>query len=86
MKTAAVTPTIAEAGAGAVGRYLWRICALLFFATTFNYIDRQVLGVLAPELQRAFGWSEIQYSNIINAFQAAREADFGFIGEVPLRN
>jgi hypothetical protein len=45
-----------------------------------------VLGVLAPELQRAFGWSEIQYSNIINAFQAAREADFGFIGEVPLRN
>jgi ACS family hexuronate transporter-like MFS transporter len=51
--------------------YRWRICALLFFATTFNYVDRQVLGVLAPELQRVIGWNEIQYSNIINAFQAA---------------
>jgi ACS family hexuronate transporter-like MFS transporter len=71
MKTAPVTPGILEAAAVAVGRYRWRICALLFFATTFNYIDRQVLGVLAPELQRAFGWNEIQYSNIINAFQAA---------------
>lgn len=54
-----------------MGRYRWRICALLFFATTINYVDRQVLGVLAPELQRVIGWNEIQYSNIINAFQAA---------------
>ena len=51
--------------------YRWRICALLFFATTINYIDRQVLGVLAPELQRVIGWNEIQYSNIVNAFQGA---------------
>jgi len=45
--------------------------ALVFTAATVNYVDRQVLGVLAPELQRAIGWNEIQYSNIINAFQAA---------------
>lgn len=59
---AAVTP---------VGRYRWRICALLLAATTLNYIDRQVLGVLAPELQRIFAWSEVDYGYIVTAFQAA---------------
>lgn len=54
-----------------IGRYRWRICALCFFATTINYVDRQVLGVLAPELQRVIGWNEIEYSNLVNAFQAA---------------
>jgi ACS family hexuronate transporter-like MFS transporter len=53
------------------GRYRWRICALLFAATTLNYIDRQVLGVLAPDLTQRFGWSEVDYSNIVTAFQAA---------------
>jgi ACS family hexuronate transporter-like MFS transporter len=61
----------APAAAIAVTSYRWRICALLFFATTVNYIDRQVLGVLAPELQRVIGWNEIQYGNIVAAFQAA---------------
>lgn len=70
METASVTQKIFHTAGTGVGRYRWRICALLFFATTFNYIDRQVLGVLAPELQRAIGWNEIQYSNIIDAFQA----------------
>jgi MFS transporter, ACS family, hexuronate transporter len=54
-----------------VGRYRWRICALLFFATTINYLDRQVLGVLAPDLQQRIGWNEIQYGYIVTAFQAA---------------
>lgn len=65
-----IEATVAQA-AEQVGRYRWRICALLFLATTINYIDRQVIGVLAPELQRVIGWNEIEYSNIINAFQAA---------------
>ena len=56
---------------GPMSRYRWRICALLFAATTLNYIDRQVLGVLAPELTRIFGWSEIDYSRIVTSFQAA---------------
>lgn len=56
---------------GPVGRYRWRICALLFFATTINYLDRQVLGVLAPELQRIIGWSEIDYGYIVASFQIA---------------
>ena len=49
----------------------WRICALLFFATTINYIDRQVFSLLAPDLQRSIGWTESQYGYIITAFQAA---------------
>jgi ACS family hexuronate transporter-like MFS transporter len=55
----------------AIGRYRWRIVVLLFFATTINYIDRQVLGILAPELQKLFGWDEADYGYIIMAFQAA---------------
>jgi MFS transporter, ACS family, hexuronate transporter len=51
--------------------YRWRICALLFFATTINYVDRQVLGVLAPYLQSVIGWNEIQYGYIVTSFQAA---------------
>lgn len=51
--------------------YRWRICALLFFATTINYIDRQVLGVLAPYLQPIIGWNELQYGYIVTSFQAA---------------
>jgi ACS family hexuronate transporter-like MFS transporter len=53
------------------GRFRWTICALLFFATTINYIDRQVLGILAPDLQRIIGWSESEYGYIVTAFQTA---------------
>ncbi len=53
------------------GHYRWVICSLLFFATTINYIDRQVLGILAPLLQTEIGWNEIQYGYIVTAFQAA---------------
>ncbi|CAD7730298.1 Sialic acid transporter NanT [Xanthomonas hydrangeae] len=49
----------------------WRVCALLLAATTINYVDRQVLGVLAPFLQTQIGWNEIQYGYIVTAFQAA---------------
>lgn len=54
-----------------VGHYRWIICALLFFATTINYVDRQVFSILAPDLQKSFGWTETEYSNIVMAFQAA---------------
>ena len=56
-----------------IGRYRWVICALLFFATTVNYVDRQVLGILAKDLQKpnAIGWTEIDYGNIVAAFSAA---------------
>jgi ACS family hexuronate transporter-like MFS transporter len=54
-----------------IGNYRWRIVALLFFATTINYIDRQVIGILAPVLQTEIGWNEIDYSRIVMAFQIA---------------
>lgn len=54
-----------------VGRYRWVICALLFFAATINYIDRQVIGILKPTLQTEIGWTEIEYSSIVLYFQAA---------------
>src|SRR5262245_2274994 len=49
----------------------WQVCALLFFATTINYMDRQILVILAPDLQRSIGWNEVDYGNIIVAFQVA---------------
>ena len=63
--------TYASSAKPPVGHYRWTICALLFFATTINYVDRQVLGILAPTLQREIGWSESQYGAIISWFTLA---------------
>lgn len=60
--------------------YRWVICALLFFATTINYVDRAVLGVLAPTLSAEFGWSEQQYGVISAAFTLAYAIGFLFAG------
>jgi len=54
-----------------VGYYRWVICALLFLAATVNYIDRQVIGILKPTLQAEFGWSEMDYADIVFSFQIA---------------
>jgi len=51
--------------------YRWRILSLLFFATTINYIDRQVIGILAPYISEELGWSEVDYGYIVTAFQVA---------------
>jgi ACS family hexuronate transporter-like MFS transporter len=62
------------------GRYRWTICALLLFATTINYLDRQVTGVLAPTLQAEFGWSETQYAAITSYWTLAYALGFLFVG------
>ena len=54
-----------------VGYFRWVICALLLLGTTKNYMDRQILGVLKTTLQHNLGWSEIDYANLVFAFQAA---------------
>jgi ACS family hexuronate transporter-like MFS transporter len=54
-----------------IGRRRWLICALLFAATTINYMDRQVLGLLAPLLQVQIGWNEVQYGYIGTSFLVA---------------
>jgi len=87
------TPATPSAAAGAIGlaasgalakigKYRWTICALLFFATTINYIDRQVLGLLAPTLQKEIGWNEQQYANVVSWFTAAYALGYLFAGRV----
>jgi ACS family hexuronate transporter-like MFS transporter len=68
--------------AGRLGRYRWTICALLFVATTINYIDRSVLGILAPTLQREVGWSEAEYGAIVSYFTLAYGLGFLVAGRV----
>jgi ACS family hexuronate transporter-like MFS transporter len=63
-----------------VGRARWLVVALLFFATTVNYIDRTMLGLLAPMLGKDLGWSENDYGNIVTAFQAAYAGGFLIMG------
>ena len=65
-----------------VGRYRWTICALLFFATTINYIDRQVLGILAPTLQGELGWTEQQFGEIVSWFTIAYALGFLVVGRI----
>ena len=76
--------TIAAAGGPAtrVGHYRWMICALLFFAATINYIDRQVLGILKPTLQGEFGWSETDYGWIVFSFQTAYAVGLLLVGRL----
>jgi len=62
--------------------FRWTICALLFFATTINYIDRQVLGILAPTLEKEIGWNELEYSYIVTAFQAAYAIGLLLVGRI----
>jgi ACS family hexuronate transporter-like MFS transporter len=50
------------------GNYRWIVCALLFFATTINYIDRQVIGLLKPTLEKEFHWTEVDYGYIVMVF------------------
>jgi len=64
------------------GNIRWIICALLFFAATINYIDRQVVGILKPTLQKEFGWSETDYAAIVFAFQLAYAIGFLIAGRV----
>ncbi|MEO6034641.1 MAG: MFS transporter [Verrucomicrobiota bacterium] len=64
-----------------IGNFRWIICALLFFAATINYIDRQVIGILKGPLQKEFGWSDERiYASIIFSFQFAYAIGFIFAG------
>ena len=64
------------------GSYRWTICALLFLAATVNYVDRQVIGILKPTLQETFGWSEVNYGDIVFYFQLAYAVGLVFVGRV----
>ena len=85
-KAAAKPPPAADPDFGGVpkgaSRFRWVICALLFFATTINYVDRGVLGVLAPDLQVTIGWSDKNYGDINAAFSAAYAIGFLIMGRL----
>ena len=68
----------------AVGKYRWTICALLFFATTVNYLDRQVLSLLQPYLSSAdmFNWTNSDYANITAVFQFGYALSMLFAGRI----
>src|SRR5258707_15745951 len=72
----------AAAPQGRVGMFRWTICGLLFLAATINYVDRQVIGILKPTLQAQFGWTEIDYGDIVFAFQMAYAIGYLFAGRV----
>lgn len=62
------------------GKYRWTVVALLFFATTINYLDRQVIGLLKPALEQEFAWTETDYGNIVMAFSATYALGLVFFG------
>ena len=68
----------------AIGKYRWTICGLLFFATTVNYLDRQVLSLLKPTLEKPelFGWTNSQYADITAVFQFTYAIAMLFAGRI----
>jgi ACS family hexuronate transporter-like MFS transporter len=64
-------PNMISGTMGTTVNLRWYVCGLLLLAMVINYIDRQVLSILAPDLQDIFGWNELEYGRIIVAFQIA---------------
>ena len=65
-----------------LGKYRWTICSLLFFATTVNYLDRQVLSLLKPTLEEQFHWTNSDYANIASVFQFTYAISMLFAGRI----
>ena len=65
-----------------IGKYRWTICALLFVATTVNYLDRQVLSLLQPYLADKFKWTNSDYANITAVFQFVYAFSMLFAGRI----
>jgi MFS transporter, ACS family, aldohexuronate transporter len=65
-----------------MGKYRWTVCALLFVATTINYLDRSVISLLKPYLEVQFKWSEKDYGYIIAAFQVSYALGMIFMGRL----
>jgi ACS family hexuronate transporter-like MFS transporter len=68
MKSGGSASSLHSAG---FGRVRWTVCAMLFAATSINYMDRQVIAILKPTLEQSIGLTEINYGYIVDAFQIA---------------
>jgi len=73
---------ILQMKAAVVGKYRWTICALIFFSTTINYLDRAVISLLKDNLETTFRWKESDYANIVISFQAAYAIGMLIIGRL----
>ena len=71
VKTSFETTASEASVTASIGRYRWLICSLLFFATTVNYIDRQILSLLKPILDNELHWTNAEFGQVNAAFQAA---------------
>jgi ACS family hexuronate transporter-like MFS transporter len=80
--TATVSEAVSPVPVSRIGGRRWLICGLLFFATTVNYMDRQVIALLKPTLQIQFGWTENGYGNIVFAFTFAYAIGLLFMGKL----
>lgn len=65
-----------------IGRYRWVIVSLLFMAMVINYVDRQTIGFLKPDLSREFGWSEKDYANLVFYFQLSYAVAYLIWGKI----
>ena len=74
--------TSATTNTPGIGNYRWTICALVFFATTINYLDRTVISLLKSTLEKEFSWSETDYANIVIAFQVSYALGMVVMGRV----
>ncbi len=68
---AQLMPTEGDTAPPRLGQVRWTICAMLFVATSINYMDRQVISILKPTLTHSIGMTELGYSHVVQAFQLA---------------
>ena len=76
------TPETIVAPPFRLARFRWVICGLLFFLTSNVYLDKQVFGIMAPELIKIFGWSPAQYTEVVFCFQVAYGLGFLLAGRI----
>jgi ACS family hexuronate transporter-like MFS transporter len=77
-----ISPNTKKSHPAPIGNIRWQICALLFFSTAINYIDRQILGILKPQLSHDLMWSEHDYANIVATFQCTYAFGYLFGGRL----
>jgi ACS family hexuronate transporter-like MFS transporter len=78
----ATAVSTAPAPSARAGSFRWVICGLLFAATTINYVDRQVVALLAPTLSAEFHWTDLDYSYIVFNFTLAYAIGLLVMGRV----
>lgn len=81
-KSTAASTLGLEISPATTGNFRWVICALLFFSTTINYMDRQIISLLKPQLAHDLHWNEHDYANIVTAFQFAYALGYLFGGRL----